>query len=118
MIDKIPNEAQSFINSGATVIYVTVDHKFVGYLVLSDQIRVESKKMIEDVQSLSVEPVLLTGDNQMVANSIGNSLAIREIYAQCLPEDKLEQIASYRKQGEAVCMIGDGCKRCTCFEKS
>ena len=74
--------------------------------------------MIADVQSLHVEPVLLTGDNQMAARNIGNALGIREIYAQCLPEDKLERIDSYQKQGTGVCMIGDGVNDAPALKKA
>ena len=108
LIGQIPEEAQAFIDSGATVIYLTADQNFAGFLVLSDTLRGESKEMIVSVRTLGVEPVLLTGDNEMAARSIGGTLGIREIHAQCLPEDKLNRIDAYQKQGAAVCMIGDG----------
>lgn len=118
LIGNIPAEAQKFIDSGATVIYVTVDQEFAGYLVLSDMLRSESKKMISSVRSLGVEPVLLTGDNQMAAQNIGNTLGIREVYAQCLPEDKLNHIGACQKQGSAVCMIGDGINDAPALKKA
>ena len=118
LIDRVPEEALAYVNAGATVIYVTVDQAFAGFLVLSDRVRGESPKMIEDVQSLCVEPVLLTGDNPMSAQSIGHTLGIREIHAHCLPEDKLEHIASYQKEGAAVCMIGDGVNDAPALKKA
>ena len=118
LIGQIPEEALAFVHSGATVIYVTAEEQFVGFLVLSDQVREESRNMIADVQSLHVEPVLLTGDNQMAAESIGSALGIREIYAQCRPEEKLERIADYQKQGAAVCMIGDGVNDAPALKKA
>ena len=118
LIGKIPEEAENDIHSGATLIYVTVDQELAGYLVLSDTLRPESKTMLSSVQALNVEPVLLTGDNQMAAEYIGNSLGIREVYAQCLPEDKLQHIDSYQAAGAAVCMIGDGVNDAPALKKA
>lgn len=118
LIDEIPAKAQQSIRSGATVVYVLADQEFAGYLVLSDTLRSESKHMISTVQSLGVEPVLLTGDNQMVAQNIGNVLGIREVYSECLPEDKLNHIDAYQEQGAAVCMIGDGINDAPALKKA
>ena len=118
LIDKISEGAQKEIDSGATPIYVTVDGEFAGYLVLSDTLRSESKAMLAAVQALKAEPVLLTGDNRMAAGYIADSLGIREVHAQCLPEDKLEYIASSQKQGAAVCMIGDGVNDAPALKKA
>lgn len=118
LIQEIPAEAQEEINSGATVIYIVADGEFSGYLVLSDTLRSESKDMISAIQKLGAEPVLLTGDNEMAANSIGNALGIREIYAQCLPEDKLNHIDEYQKRGFDVCMIGDGVNDAPALKKA
>lgn len=118
LIDKIPKQAQKFIDSGAIVIYVLVDKKLSGYLVLSDKLRAESENMISDVQSLGVEPVLLTGDNYNVAKKIASSLKISNVYAQCLPKDKLDNISNYQKQGDIVCMIGDGINDAPALKKA
>ena len=118
LIGQIPEEAQTFLDSGATVIYLTVDQAFAGFLVLSDTLRGESKGMIASVRTLGAEPVLLTGDNEMAALSIGGTLGIREIHAQCLPEDKLNRIDTYQKKGAAVCMIGDGVNDAPALKKA
>ncbi len=97
-----------YLNDGSTVIYVSVDDVLVGYIVLSDTLREESVQMIDSLIHLGVQPVLLTGDNQNSANTIGWKLHIKEIHASCLPEDKLNFIESYQNNGDDVCMIGDG----------
>lgn len=101
-------EVNEFINLGCTVIYLAIDHLFAGYIVLSDTIRAESTATIEALRELNVQPVLLTGDNKNAAEAIAGQLHIDEIYAGCLPEDKLKYIRNYQEKQEAVCMIGDG----------
>lgn len=100
--------AGAYLNKGSTVIYIVIDEVPAGYLVLSDTVREESKDMIAALSRIGVRPVLLTGDNQHAANAIAGQLGIRDVHAGCLPEDKLDRISAYQKEGNAVCMIGDG----------
>lgn len=101
-------EAQACLQRGGTLIYVAVDRILAGYIVLSDTVRKESISMIADIRELRAEPVLLTGDSENAAKAIAGELGIRELYANCLPEDKLKLISEYQKEGKSVCMIGDG----------
>ncbi len=110
--------AGKYLMDGCTVIYVAVDNTLAGYIVLADTVRQESAKMIRDIHTLGVQPVLLTGDNQNAANVIGRQLGIKEIHANCLPEDKLKQIGAYQQQGQEVCMIGDGINDAPALKKA
>lgn len=100
--------AETYLKQGCTVIYTAVDGKFAGIIGLSDTIRKESKTMIGQLKQLGVEPVLLTGDHENAASAIAEQLQITSVYANCLPEDKLNHIREYQAQGEKICMIGDG----------
>ena len=100
--------AGAYLNKGSTVIYIVIDEVPAGYLVLSDTVREESKDMIAALGRIGVRPVLLTGDNLHAANAIAGQLGIRDVHAGCLPEDKLDRISAYQREGNAVCMIGDG----------
>lgn len=106
------------LRKGSTVIYVTVENTLAGYIVLSDTLRQESAATIQAMHSLDVETVLLTGDNQNAAKTIGYKLGITEIYANCLPEDKLNHIGAYQKNGVSVCMIGDGINDAPALKKA
>ena len=108
---------EKYLMDGCTVIYVAVDNTLAGYIVLADTVRQESAKMIRDIHTLGVQPVLLTGDNQNAANVIGRQ-GIEEIHANCLPEDKLKQIGAYQQQGQEVCMIGDGINDAPALKKA
>lgn len=105
---NVISQAESYLMHGSTVIYIAICQKLVGYVVLSDTIRSESADMIEQIKALGVQPVLLTGDHENAAYTIARKLHIEEVYANCLPEDKLSRIDAYQAGNEAVCMIGDG----------
>ena len=116
--EEIADETDVYLKEGSAVIYLSVEDTLAGYLVLSDTIREESKDMIAALESVGVWPVLLTGDNPNAAEAIAGQLGIREVYAGCLPEDKLNQIGSYQKRGNAVCMIGDGINDAPALKKA
>lgn len=105
---QMTTQTEEFINKGCTIIYLSLNDSFVGYVVLSDTIRSESVGTIKALTALNVQPVLLTGDNEKAASTIAGQLEIKEVHANCLPEDKLKHIKEYQSRQEAVCMIGDG----------
>lgn len=115
---KTNPEIQGFLNSGSTVTYIAAENEVVGYLILSDTIRKESGAMLKALQSCGVQPVLLTGDNENSANSIAKQLNINEVYANCLPEDKLKLIEKYQEDEQPVCMIGDGINDAPALKKA
>ena len=114
----LSDSAGEYLNEGSTVIYVALDDVLAGYIVLSDTVREESKQMIAALGKLGVQPVLLTGDHINAADAIAAQLDIREVHANCLPEDKLNHIDSYQKNGDVVCMIGDGINDAPALKKA
>lgn len=114
----LAKEVGKYLNDGCTVIYITVNERLAGYIVLADTVREESAGMLQKLKLLNVEPVLLTGDNANAANTIGKQLDIREIHANCLPEDKLRAINDYQKNKLSVCMIGDGINDAPALKKA
>ena len=114
---ELPN-VEEYLSKGSTIIYIAVNEVLAGYIVLSDTMREESADMIKRLQAQKIEPVLLTGDNVNAASAIGSSLGIKEIYSDCLPEDKLRCIGDYQKNGYDVCMIGDGVNDAPALKKS
>lgn len=109
---SIPAEAQQeterLLSQGSTVIHIAVSGAFAGFVALADTVRSESLPMLKALRKLGVQPVLLTGDHENVAGAIADQLQLDEVHANCLPEDKLDVIAQFQKQGASVCMIGDG----------
>ncbi len=111
-------EITGFLEQGCTVIYLAADDEYIGYIVLSDTLREESTDVIDRLMRLSIRTVLLTGDNENAAKEIAGRLHISEVYAGCLPEDKLKYIDKYQQNENFVCMIGDGINDAPALKKS
>lgn len=116
--DLIRTKANSCLADGSTVIYLAVDRRAAGFLVLSDTLRPDAAEMIRQVEQTGIAPVLLTGDHRNAASHIAGLLHIREVHSGCLPEDKLSWIDTYQKNGQPVCMIGDGINDAPALKKS
>ncbi len=101
-------EAELYRKEGCTVVYVSAGEKAIGFVALSDTLRKEAGEMILEVKKALIAPVLLTGDHKNAARQIADQLHIDEVYADCLPEDKMGFIEACQQKKEYVCMIGDG----------
>ncbi len=101
-------DIRTYLQEGSTIICIAANKEHIGYVILSDTLRKESMETIEKIKQFGAEPVLLTGDNENAAQHMARKLRIGEVYAGCLPEDKLQYIDGCRKNGKSVCMIGDG----------
>ena len=111
-------DTRDYIRQGCTIIYISVNNIFAGFLALSDTVRKESKNMIAELLKLGICPVLLTGDHENAANTIASLLHIEDVKANCMPENKLAYIEQYQKNGMPVCMIGDGVNDAPALKKS
>jgi len=95
-------------NSGKTIVYVVIDNKAVGALVVADQLRPEVPEAIRKIHQLGIQKVeVLTGDNHHVAVKLAEELGI-PFRAELLPEDKIRIVKEYQSEGYTVVMIGDG----------
>ena len=116
--DNVKNEAKEYLKQGCTVIYIAINQKTAGYIALSDTIREESPAVIENLDTIGVQPVLLTGDNENAASAIAGQLGIDAVHANCLPETKLGWIDRFQKKQEKVCMVGDGVNDAPALKKA
>jgi P-type E1-E2 ATPase len=112
------NEIEKYSKEGSTVIWVAVDGSAVGYAVLADTVRKESREIVENINKIGVSTVLLTGDNENTAKTIAKNLNISEVHSNCMPEDKLNYIADCQKNKTSVCMIGDGINDAPALKKA
>ncbi|APC47920.1 ATPase [Virgibacillus halodenitrificans] len=93
---------------GKTVVFVLVDDRLVGMIALADIVRETAKLAIAALKEDGIHSIMLTGDNQKVANWVAKQLEIDEVYAEVLPDDKANQVKDIRNKGWRVAMTGDG----------
>lgn len=91
-----------------TNVYVAYDDKYLGYLVVNDEIRPTSKKAVEILKSYNIKLYMFTGDNSYTAKKIAEKLGISNVFADMLPQDKVDKIKELKESGEVVAMVGDG----------
>jgi len=105
---QIKEKAKKLRDDGKTVVFLVTDDKPKGIIALADQLRPAAAETLRKLRKMGIKKiVMLTGDNEGVANSIASGLDIDEVYANLLPDEKLEIIEKLKKDG-FVAMVGDG----------
>ena len=106
------NACEECKHHAGTIVHVAIDDMYAGHIVISDQIKSDSKEAISALKKLGVEKtVMLTGDQQRVAEHVAKQLQLDEYYAQLLPADKVskvEQMLSAKPSGTHLAFVGDG----------
>ncbi len=93
---------------GKTVSFIAENKKVVAYSVISDAVKETSKEAVSQLIKEGVEVIMLTGDNKNTAKAVADELNISGFKAECLPEDKLNEIKRLQEEGKIVAMAGDG----------
>ncbi len=106
--DEAVRAAEKAKSEGSTVIYLALNGHASGLITLSDTLRPDTAKTIEAIRQTGIQTVLLTGDSPQAGSHIAQIANIKEVKADCLPENKLEIIDSYQHSGEFISMVGDG----------
>nr|WP_314387996.1 heavy metal translocating P-type ATPase [uncultured Fusobacterium sp.] len=107
---NVPNNL--IIDDIGTILYVEIDNKFTGYIVISDEIKKDASKAIKGLKDVGVKKsIMLTGDIEKVGKKVGEDLGLDEIYTNLLPQDKVskfEEIIENKKSKGNVAFVGDG----------
>jgi Cu2+-exporting ATPase len=93
---------------GNSVSYLIVENEVAGLVAQGDEIKPEARETVDGLKRMHITPVMLTGDNEGYARSVGSQVGISEIHAGLLPQDKEKIIQSYQNKGKPVMMVGDG----------
>lgn len=101
-------EFNELSSQGNSVSFLLVNHETIGLIAQGDQIKPDSKEMINELKAQGIKPVMLTGDNKQVANVVAKQLGIEAVHAELMPEDKEKIVKEYKEQGLVVMMVGDG----------
>jgi len=108
-INKSTIERSNLENSGYSCLYLAVDGKLAALIPYADQIRPESKSIIQRLNNLGIKnTIMLTGDNSTVARAVSEKLSISRYIADMLPSDKAEVVRDLQNRGHVVAMVGDG----------
>lgn len=94
-----------------TAVHVSVDGVYAGYILIADRIREGSGKLIKWMHKKNLETIMLTGDNEKVAEAVASRLKIDSVYAELLPEDKVELVEEFcgsQIENEKLAFVGDG----------
>ena len=93
-----------------TIVYMAINNKYVGYLVISDQIKIDTLNSIKDFYNLGIKKIImLTGDKKTVAKNIAEQLNISEFYPNLLPQEKVQELEKIMQNNKyKVAFVGDG----------
>lgn len=96
------------VDENGVVVYCVYDGKYIGYLVISDEVRESSKELVSSLQNNGVDVVLLTGDKEHNTQKLCNELGIKKYYSSLLPDQKIECLEKELSNKYATGFIGDG----------
>lgn len=106
------NIAYEKCGEAGTILYVAIDNKFAGYILISDKIKDDSEKVLKELKKMNIKKtVMLTGDRKEVANSVGKKLKLDEVFSELLPDGKVEKVEELMKVKSSkgkLAFVGDG----------
>ncbi len=107
----VGNDMKGFDESrmkGNTPVYVIINKKLEGVILLADIIREQSNEVIEKLHAMQINVAMLTGDTRDVAFEVGKKLNVDTVFAEVLPNQKVDKVKELQKKGNIVAMVGDG----------
>ena len=106
------NIAYEKCGEAGTILYVEIDNKFAGYILISDKIKDDSGKALKELKKMNIKKtVMLTGDRKEAANSVGEKLKLDEVFSELLPDGKVEKVEELMKVKSTkgkLAFVGDG----------
>jgi Cu+-exporting ATPase len=94
--------------AGASELYVVIDGRLAGIIIVTDAIRPSSREAVERLKQMGIDVLLLTGDARSTAASVAKAAGIGRVVAEVLPQDKVTEIRELQQKGRVVAMVGDG----------
>ncbi|HEY8470173.1 MAG TPA: HAD-IC family P-type ATPase, partial [Longimicrobiales bacterium] len=93
---------------GKTAVLVAADRRYAGVVAAADTVKETSREAVRRLQEMGIEVIMMTGDNARTARAIAESVGIRRVEAEVLPEGKAERVKALKAEGRTVAMVGDG----------
>lgn len=107
-VTQLESKIQAFLEQGKTVLYFANQETIIGAIAVADTIKQSSFEAIQQLKEKAIEVVMLTGDNHVVASTIGEKLGIDKVVSEVLPQDKAKEVEKLQEQGKKVAFVGDG----------
>ncbi len=105
---EMNQQATKLQEEAKTVVYVGLNDKIIGLIAIQDVPKRSSKEAISELKKRGLKTVMLTGDNEKVAQAIANEVGIDQVIAGVLPNEKAEHIQELQQNGDKVAFVGDG----------
>jgi Cu2+-exporting ATPase/Cu+-exporting ATPase len=102
------SKIEEFTMQGKTPVLLATKEKVLGFVMVADEIKTESKQAVADLHKLGIQIIMLTGDDEKAARYMASLVGIDDVVAHVLPQDKLEKIQLLQSEGKIVAMAGDG----------
>jgi len=102
------NEINDLSQHSNTLIFTAINNQVKGIITIEDTLKDDSKEVIDNLKSMKLKTVMLTGDNYVSAKSVAEKIGFDEFNADVLPEDKIKIVSEYQKNEKVVAMVGDG----------
>ena len=99
---------EQYTIQGKTPVILATKQNVLGFVMVADEIKIESKQAIADLHKLGIKVIMVTGDDEKAAKYMASLVGIDEVVAHVLPADKLAKIQELQKQGHIVAMAGYG----------
>ena len=106
--DISQEEINNYISEGKTVVFIGDCEKVLAIITVSDKIRDNASEVMADLHSQGVQTIMLTGDNKIAAQKVADEIGIHYVFANLLPQDKLDLLDTVRNKFGDVAMVGDG----------
>ena len=107
-ISKVNEESGKLLNQGKTVLYFANEKDIIGMIAVADTIKDTSYKAIKELKKKNIKVAMITGDNKIVAETIGKQIGIDKVISEVLPQDKEKEVAKLQVNGNKVAFVGDG----------
>lgn len=105
---EISKKIKKLEEQGKTTVVLAVNNSVIGLIAIADTLKENSKEAVEELHKLGKEVIMITGDNERVAQAIASQLGIERVLAEVLPQDKEKEIKNLQNEKKTVAMVGDG----------
>jgi Cu+-exporting ATPase len=105
---ELMSTADRLAEEGKTPMFVALDNRFAGIVAVADTIKAGSKEAIAEMQRMGLEVMMVTGDNRRTADAVAKKVGIARVFAEVLPEGKVDVVKRLQQEKKVVAMVGDG----------